>query len=72
MVPLKQGYLVFESNKFYACESDQPPEAYRFPSVRVSVIIGLFVSAISYKPLVEISPNLQLSAVWDKDKLIRF
>jgi len=30
-----------------------------------------FVNTISHKPLVEISPNLQLSAFGDKDELIR-
>jgi len=31
-----------------------------------------FISTVPYKPLVEMSPNLQLTCTWHKDELITF
>jgi len=40
--------------------------------VRASVFIyGKFVNTTPYKPLVQISPNLQLCCSWDRDELIQ-
>jgi len=43
-------------------------------SVHLCMLVWVikFLSTISYKPFVEISPHLQLGCSWDKDELIRF